>query len=235
MIIMDSDETFTIQRVSAQQLLEKEFSMPQRVILGNVIQVGYQNWHDFLRKDTTPAFLKTKRAEKLKPEIKNMAVEYAVMQACNKGLIPLKWSLEQTNNIALKYLNLKSSDGKCVFTINQTASAGTRSRHAKFRDELDAPFQSSLNLYPDDGDKRKFITEPDFTYYCEINHGYQSEKPVFALVGKPAAKRGWLGQLSLLNQIQLLPQGEAEDTLTAAGDVRKFSLDDFQNFMEEHK
>ncbi|KRK34366.1 hypothetical protein FC07_GL000573 [Loigolactobacillus bifermentans DSM 20003] len=231
---MESDETFTIQKVSAQQLLMKEFSMVQRVILGNVIQVGYQSCNDFMQSSKIPLFLKMERASKLIPEIKNMAVEYALMQACNKQLIPLKWSLEQTNNIALKYLKLKSLDGKCIFTVNQTSCAGKRSRHAKFREELDLPFQSSLNLFPND-DTHQFIVEPDFAYYCEINHGYRSETPLFAVVGKPAAQNGWLGQLSLLGQIQLLPKSEADDTRTAAEDLRNFNLSDFQDFMEEHK
>ncbi|WDC92806.1 hypothetical protein PSR33_09610 (plasmid) [Latilactobacillus curvatus] len=231
---VDSKEMFRMQGISALELLEAQFPMVQRVIVGNVINVGYQHLFSFTHDPATPNFLKLGRASKLKPEMKNMAVEYAFMQACNKGLIPLKWTLESTGNSSIKYLKLVTSDNSCVFTINQTASAGRRSRHAKFRDQLDDTFESSFNLFPEGSDTRTIITEPDSAYYCEINHGYQSDSPTFAVVGKPAKNHGWHGQLSLLNQIQLLSKGEANDARTGIRDLEKFGKDDFAEFIIEH-
>ncbi|VDG25762.1 hypothetical protein [Lactiplantibacillus mudanjiangensis] len=225
---MKNDNMLVLSQVSPQQLLVDEFSIVQRAIMGNAVTRGYQNVTEFQKR--CPDFLRTKHAEKLIPELKNMSVEYAIINACEKGLIPLKWSFEDTHNKKDKYLKLISLDGRCLFTVNQTRSAGTKSRLAKYRQDLDDSFQTKLNLFPADD-----IILAKQPYYFELNHGYQSKEPKFAVIGKPKETRGWLAQQSLLNQVQLVPKQDRADLKTATKDIQNFNWGDFEQYIDAHE
>lgn len=221
------DDDFKLQRFSPQEFLNNEMDQTRRIILGNVTKAGYELAMKYIQ--SAPSFLRMSRAKKLIPEIKNMAVEYSIMEACNRGSIPLQWSIENTNNPAIQYLKLTTKNNNCVFTVNQTASAGTKSRDAKFRNGLSDAFQSSLNLFLEDNKDNSGLNEG---FYFEINHGYESKEPKFAIIGRPMSGNGWDVQYSLLNQIQLLSKGDAIDVSTATEEIKEFNQHDFEEYLD---
>lgn len=226
--MMVNDKSLILAQVSPEQLLLDEFSTMQRAIMGNAVAIAYRNVIEFQKK--RPDFLRTVHASKLVPEFKNMSVEFSLMNACEKGLIPLQWSFEDAHNKKDKYLKLISLDGKCLFTVNQTKSAGTKSRLAKYRQDLDDSFQTKLNLFPADG---SIMAEQP--YYFELNHGYQSKVPMFAVIGKPKEGRGWLTQQSLLNQAQLVPEQDRTSVKTATKEINNFTWSDFEQYISAHE
>ncbi|WP_143451610.1 hypothetical protein [Levilactobacillus brevis] len=228
MAIPSNSDTFKMQKKSPQQYLDERISFANRALIGSAISVAYQNVVEYMHK--SPDFLKTQHAQKLLPEIKNMAVEYTLIQACNNGIIPLTWSVEQNTNRSGCFVELKSDDNGCVFTINQTKSRGTKSRKAKLREDLDDVFQSKLILFSSDAEAVNNSIINERPLYFEINHGYQSTEPLFAVVGRPNLDAGWEMQYSLLNQVQLLSKGESNDIKTAAHDLEDFSNSDFEEY-----
>lgn len=226
---MKKDELFIMQKKSSIEETKKVLSKAQRVICGNVVNVAYGNVDSFL-KHKAPEWLTSYRGGKLIPEMKNMAVEYTLIQACNRGLLPLKYSLEPTKNKAITYLKLVSLDNKSVFTINQTKDENTSSRSAIFRSELKSPFQSYFNLFDESEDE--IITSP-YDNYFEIDHGYKTASPSFVVLGMPDENHSWMGRLRLLNQIQLLPKNEATDIKTQTQELTNFNISDFESYISK--
>lgn len=211
---------------SVFSLLEHTVTPTQKILMGGIVTASYQAVQNFLRVEA-PDFLMTPRAKKLIPEYKNMAVEYALARACDQNVIPFSYDFGEVPQNKGLFLQLHSRNGQVVITVNQTRTRHSISRDAKFRMALFDEYDSRLILF-DDEEVYKGAT------YLELNHGYQSQSPKFAVLGKPC-ENGYLQGISLPTGLSVSSGGERRDIKTTAKQMAAFSPEEFRRLKQDSK
>lgn len=215
---------FSESSQSAQELVQTLLTSTQQRLVIGIISAGYQAEKHFV-STTAPSWLQSDRAEKLYPELKNMAVEFSLRRACDQHVIPFSYEIGTIENNKNKYLKLVNEASHVVLTVNQTPSDKRASRNAKFRASLFDQCENRLVLFDDE------VRSNDHMY-LELNHGYQTDKPSFTVLGKPNANGLWEARLNLQNNVQLISVGEEQDIKTTAKEVASFDASEFQKYQE---
>ncbi len=206
----------------AREVIEHAFPIELRMKFPQIILNAYM-WSYRIVKNTP--LLNWERGRTLTPNIKNIAVEFFLVQEIKKGNLPLKWRVSYTSNKSASLIDLFTDD--FLLHINQVAKPTKIARAAFCRDQHIQPFQS----YIDFDDNYEYInTVEKKQKYFQLNHGYQSQEPLFVNLGIPGANRKWIDNIQLLKEFAVYdgryPKSKLED-------IKEFSLEDFQLFAEE--
>lgn len=222
---MDNNNSLLVAKAVAKDELEKVFDKETQLITNQCIASGYKKVIDFYK--SAPEWFFEGRGERIIPELKNTAVEFCMMRACDRKLLPFSYDLEKNARKTGQFLKLSS--GKASLTINQTQNSRKSSRDAKFRKELLRTFTTSLNLFNLDDE---FVPSK---YYFEVNHGYQTSKPLFTVAGIPDGNHGWIISKKLNNGFIILSDSEKDDLQTVSKDIEGFQPEEFKEFLNETK
>lgn len=218
---------FILQKESGLNKLESVFDTYTRSITGNCITTAYSMVYDYWDLKA-PDWMTFGRGDVILPYLKNLAVEFQLVQACNKGLLPFTYEILPNRNNSACYTKFTNLDENVVLTANQTKNTKKSSRDAIYRNDLQEVFQSKLALFEED---KEIDNQNNIEYYSELNHGYQSKVPTFAVVGIPDANRDWFARLNVLQQVNFLSKGERKDLKTVSKDLAGYNEKDFKDFI----
>lgn len=222
---MEQKQHFSLSNIAPQKLVQTLLTATEQRLISGIVKAGYEAEKKYVSTNA-PEWIQIDRAQKLYPELKNMAVEFALRRACDHGVIPFTYKIGTVEQNKNKFLELVSTgDKKVILTVNQTPTDKHASRNAKFRSNLFDQCESKLILFDDEERSTGAI-------YMELNHGYQTEIPAFTVLGKPNADGKWEARLSLQNNIQLLSKGEEADIQTTAKQMSEFGPDEFNQYKE---
>lgn len=213
-----------IAKAVASDEFEKVFDRERQILINQCVNTAY----DMVTKYSlqAPEWITSGRGKRIIPELKNSAVEFCIIQACKRNILPFEVSFENNARKTGKYLKLKYKEAS--LTVNQTRSVKVSSRDAKFRKELLRTFTTCLNLFNID---ENMIPSK---YYFEINHGYQSKTPIFTVAGIPDGNHGWIFSKKL-NMLTALSKGESDDLKTVSKDIESFGPDEFRKYLNDVK
>ncbi|GEM01927.1 hypothetical protein SAMN05421839_1184 [Halolactibacillus halophilus] len=143
--------------------------------LGQLVTDAYK-WSSLLQENTLQ--LKTIRGKKrLLPEIKNVSIEFFLIQAMKNNELPFKYRFANNVRGSHPYLELYNDD--TIIHVNQVSRKNMCARKAICRDVLFKPIQSYI----------EFEELDEISYhekrYFQLNHGYQTSTPEFVTLGIP--------------------------------------------------
>ncbi|HFK1463289.1 hypothetical protein SAMN04487919_104334 [Bacillus sp. ok061] len=211
-----------IPEKSAREVIDENFTKEIRVKLQRIIYDAYM-WSFRLVENT--ALLNWERGKTLLPNIKNVAVEFFLVQEIKNGNLPLNWRVSYTSNKSASLIELYKDN--LLLHVNQVTSKNNIARPAFCRDQYIQPFQS----YIDFDNNLKFVeTVEEKPKYFQLNHGYQSQEPLFIALGIPGANRKWIERIQLLDEFVVI---EGKYPKSKPEDIKEFSLEEFQRFAEE--
>lgn len=208
---------------------ENEFPKNELKIINSTVYRGYSIADEFYKE--APEFLKSKSALNIAPELKNKAVEFSFFKACELGLLPYKFDYVLNESNGQYYVKMINRNND-IITLNQTQSDKKPSRKANFRENLNASCQTTLDLFGDNIIKE--IQNNDSGNYFEINHGYQSTKPKFVVIGAPSLNNKWISKLRLNTLVYSVSnEGKGKDIITKTKEISGFDLNGFDKFLKE--
>lgn len=207
------------------EILEDSKSLINRVIpfevrkkLVKCIVDAYQ-WSDLLLKNTA-VFHSIRSRKRLLPEIKNVAVEYFVKEAVKNKELPFKYRIGYNSNRSHPFIELFNDS--VLIHFNQVKRKNQGARKAFCRDRYLRPIESYIDF--EDG-KIKF----DDQLYFQVNHGYQTEQPLFVTLGIPNEKGNFESSINLLEEFSVI---EGRYPKSKIEQVDEISFEDFQRFAE---
>lgn len=214
--------SIVIPEKSAREVIEDAFPKEVRMKLPNIIADAYK-WSYRLVENT--AILSWVRGKTLTPHIKNIAVEFFLVQEIKNGNLPLNWRVNYTSNKSASFIEFYSS--YVLLHVNQVSGKGRIARDAFCRDQYIQPFQSYIEF---DEENQYTGTVEDQLKYFQLNHGYQSTEPSFISLGIPGINKKWVDNIQLLEEYVVYngkyPKSKPEN-------IEDISLEDFQQFAEE--
>lgn len=168
--------------------------------------------------------LQTQRGKKHAfPEIKNLAIEFFMMQAVKNGELPFKHRTGYNSNRSHSFLELFNDDS--LFHFNQVRSKSMCARKAECRDRHIRPLSSYINI----DEQNNANIECDNQRYFQLNHGYQSSNPSFITLGIPNRKGVLEGTIFLLEEYRVVEGFYPKSKIESLDD---FSFEEFQRFAE---
>ncbi|WP_243555775.1 hypothetical protein [Priestia megaterium] len=183
-----------------------------------IIVDAYQ-WVYILTNNTD--MLKGIRARKKTiPELKNVAVEYFVLQAVKNGSLPYNYRMASNRNNSHTYLELYSEN--TLIHFNQVRNKSSCANRAYCRDRHIKPAYSYMNF-------EKNIIEFDEQRYFQINHGYQSTEPSFVTLGVPNEGGKLSAYINLFDEFTSIEGHYPKSKIEEVDDI---SFEDFQRFAE---
>lgn len=207
---------------SARELIEENFPRVVRMRLPQIIYDAYM-WSHRIVENT--ALLNWERGKSLTPNIKNIAVEFFLVQEIKKGNLPLNWRVSYTSNKSASLIELYT--GELLLHVNQVGNHNKIARAAFCRDQYIQPFQSYIDF---DGENLLTNTIQNQPKYFQLNHGYQSQEPLFISLGIPGMNKKWVEKIQLLEEFAVFkgkyPKSKPEN-------IEEFRLEEFQQFAEE--
>lgn len=223
---MDTENVILNKREPNSELV-KVLNKPQLVIAKNTVNIAYEQVELFFKTKVPDWIIKNPRWKKVIPEFKNIATEYFLMSACDKGLLPLSYCICENSGNTGDYVQFKFNKNNCILTVNQVRSKQRSSRNALFREEMREQFNSSFNL----SFKDEFHSDNMLEYYVELCHGYQSSKPHFVTLGIPDNNNGWMSYIDIKSPFLSVSKGEEKDIKTSTNDISEFNKEEFASFV----
>lgn len=218
---------------SASELVDEHFSHVNKAVLNRCTYIGYKQING-LTKDRNSFLcellkLDYFRNKNVKPELKNLAVEFMIIKACKQGALPFTTKYVENYKKTGNNLELFSSDNRAILTVNQVSDTNRSSRNAKFRINLRHKYNNQLSLF----DTNSSIADTNMLeLYFELTHGYQSEKPQFVVLGIPDSKGKWITKENISSVFERYTDIEREEISTVTNEISKFNKDDFGLFIE---
>lgn len=226
-----SKENIILNRREPNSELIKLLNNSQLIIAKNTVNIAYEQVELFFKNKVPDFLIKNPRWRKLIPECKNIATEYFLMSACDKGLLPLSYSICENYGKTGDYVQFKFKKNDCVLTVNQVRSKKNSSRNALFRKEMREQFNSRLNLYSED----EPYCDNMLKYYVELCHGYQSIKPQFVTFGIPDNDNRWISYIDIQSPFLRTSKGEEKDIQTSIKDISDFNNKRFESFIFKNR
>ncbi|MDU0331954.1 hypothetical protein ACTNDP_22135 [Paenibacillus barengoltzii] len=184
--------------------------------------VDAYKWSDILLSNTS-IFKSVRGKKRLLPEIKNVAVEFFIVQAIKNGEIPLNYRIKFNSNFSHPFLELYNND--VLIHINQVKSKNQCARKAFCRDRLIKPIQSYIDVDSDQGAHISY----DSQKYFQMNHGYQTSIPSFVNLGIPNSRGDMEASIQLLEEYRVVegfyPKSQIET-------IDEFTFEEFQRYAE---
>ncbi|MEK5036344.1 hypothetical protein MKY96_33480 [Paenibacillus sp. FSL R7-0302] len=211
---------FFVINPDPREVIEEYIPLNVRALLAKEITDAYQ-WSELIFNNTA-AFKSLRGRYKLLPEIKNLAVEFLMMQASKSGKLPLKYRTGYNSNHSHSFTELY--DDNVLLHFNQVKSKNKCGRKAYCRDRLVKPVQSYFDI-----EDNSLVVEENVQKYFQVNHGYQSETPLFISLGIPNSMGILEGRISLLDEITVI---EGARPVSQVKEIDDFDFEDFQRFAE---
>lgn len=225
-------KNFLINKECGPKIVDSYFDSTIKGILNNIICMGYgevnravNNSDPFIAKLLT---LDNYRNKNVTTELKNLSIDYLLMEACKEGMLPFEACYKSNSKGTGKNLRLISVDGKVSLTVNQVATKNRSSRDAVYRKNMQHKFFSQLNL----GEENSVYSDSSMLeYYFELTHGHQSLKPKFVVLGIPNDKGGWIVKESLSSPFIHYTDIEQDKINTETNKLSSFRRNDFEEFL----
>ncbi|MGN7359490.1 hypothetical protein ACTHPF_20385 [Paenibacillus sp. SAF-054] len=204
-----------------RQLIDTYLPASVRARMSQAIMDAYK-WSDLLLNNT--AIFKSLRGKKrLLPEIKNVAVEFFMIQAVKNGELPLSYRIKFNSNRSHPFLELYNAD--LLLHFNQVKSKDQCARKAFCRDRLIKPIQSYIDV---DNTSEASISY-DSQKYFQMNHGYQSSNPNFINLGIPNTSGIFEASVQLLEEYRVIEGFYPKSQIETIDD---FTFEEFQRYAE---
>ncbi|MDF7668543.1 hypothetical protein [Lactobacillus sp. ESL0703] len=218
---------------SASELVDEYFNHVDKAILNKCTYIGYKQIIELTKDQNTflSELLKLDylRNRNVKPELKNLAVEFMIIKACKQGALSFTPKYVENYKQTGSNLRLFSSDDRAILTINQVSDTNVSSRNARFRTNLRYKYNNQLSLF----DTNSSIADTSMLkLYFELTHGYQSEEPQFVVLGIPDSKGKWVTKENISSVFERYTDIEREEISTVTNEISKFNKDDFGLFIE---
>jgi len=228
-------KTILINQEFAPKIFYEYFINRTKVILNKIIFKGYYEVNKIEKQsDTTIGkflALDKYRNKNVIPEIKNLAIDYFLIQACIHGMLPFEANYQVNSNNTGHNLRMTTTDGKGILTVNQVTKINNSSRDAVYRKNMEHDLVSKLNLWGND-----LSTKDDSSvikYYFELTHGHQSLQPKFVALGMPNDKGGWIVKENLGSPFVNYTDVKPEEIYTAMNELSAFDKSDFEEFLSD--
>lgn len=202
-----------------REIINQCIPLEVRKKLTKLIMDAYQ-WSDLLIKNTS-VFKSARGIKRLLPEIKNVAVEFFVMQAAKNKELPFSYRIGYNSNHSHPFIELFNDS--TLIHFNQVRTKRSGGRKAFCRDRHLKPITSYIDF--EDGNTIKYEDQR----YFQVNHGYQTETPAFITLGIPNIEGKFESSIYLLEEFSVFegyyPKSKIEN-------VDELSFEDFQRFAE---
>ncbi|MDK8182135.1 hypothetical protein [Paenibacillus sp. UMB4589-SE434] len=204
-----------------REIIKSHISFSARSKLSNLVIDAYK-WSELLINNT--AAFKTLRGQKrLLPEIKNVAVEFFIIQAVKNKELPFLCRSAYNSNRSHTYLELYNED--TLIHFNQVSSKNKCGRKAVCRDRVTKPLES----YIDYSDNINPTISVDSKNYFQVNHGYQTSTPSFITLGIPNGEGILNGSIPLLQEFVVVEGFYPKSKIQTVDEI---SFEDFQRYAE---
>ncbi|MCA0150306.1 hypothetical protein LCD52_16095 [Rossellomorea vietnamensis] len=214
--------SIVVPEKSARQVIDENFPIELRSKFPKIINNAYF-WAYRTLQNTS--LLNWERGKSLLPHIKNIAVEFFLVQEIKNNNLPLSWRVSFTSNKSASLIELYNDD--ILLHINQVRNKLSIGRAAYCRNQHIQHFQSYIN-FENINDKNNTVQgKPK---YFQLNHGYQSQEPLFISLGIPGTNKKWVDNIQLLDEFTVV---EGQYPKSKPEDIKDFSLEEFQQFAEE--
>ncbi|MBA9086550.1 hypothetical protein FHR92_003028 [Fontibacillus solani] len=202
-------------------IIDSHIPMPVRARVCQAIVDAYK-WSEILLNNTS-IFKSVRGKKRLLPEIKNVAVEFFVVQAIKNGEIPLEYRIKFNSNFSHPFLELYNSE--VLIHFNQVKTKNQCGRKAFCRDRLIKPIQSYIEV---DNDLETHISY-DTQKYFQMNHGYQTTIPSFVNLGIPNDQGVLEASVQLLEEYRVIEGYYPESQIET---IDEFTFEEFQRYAE---
>ncbi|MDZ5782088.1 hypothetical protein [Marinococcus luteus] len=157
--------------------IDKQIPLEVRRYLGELTIEAYRT--SKLLMENTPALQFPRARKLLLPELKNIMLEFMIIQAVKNNKLPFNYRINFNSNHSHPYLELYNDD--ILIHFNQVRTKSSCARKAIFRDKILSSVQTEF-VFDEEVSSDDLFS--DKTYY-QFNHGYQTETPQFITLGIP--------------------------------------------------
>ncbi|MGX7133076.1 hypothetical protein [Enterococcus songbeiensis] len=218
-----ADFSYIFQEDNPEHFLTEIFDKETRIYLNSSVKIGYQLAIDTLKKEDS--WLNDLRGKEILPRLKTFGVEYMIVQYIRNGLLNLNYSINYTPGKNNTFLLFKDKLDKTDLIVNQSNSPARPSRYAKYRENRYNNFETYFDF-----DKKIFVEEKPV--YVELNHGYQTDVPIFTVLGIPKDSKTWYTSIPVDKEFELLTDNKAK-FITTEKEMSDFNFDDFEKHIKE--
>lgn len=165
------------------------------------------------------SFLKWTLGKKHRGYLDNIAVQFVLYEACNKGEFgDIKAQVVPNTAKSAYHVELYNDD--IIICINRAKNEHTTARKAIYRSILQTSNQLYFNL-----DKFEVMDEPG---YLELTHNHKEGKVNFINIGVPNGKGKWVERIDLTKELYVLDGSEKEKE----NKITREQLVKFKNFAQ---
>lgn len=213
-----------MQKANPRNKITELFPQDLRVKINTAVDNGYDLAIKTVTKDAS--WLSEGRGIINLPRLKSLAVEFILEKMIDNGAFPWHYEIRLNKTRNHNYLCISSIDGTFHLTINQCLNGDKPANQSNFRNAENQNFQS----YFDFGFNR-MVTEPSL--YLELNHGYQTDKPKFVMLGIPDENGQWYSAINLQNEFNILSNSGKLNTKESGPE--EFNPNEFKKFVKKSK
>lgn len=219
---MKTDDGFRIQKENPRKKLEELIAPTNRALITDVVNKGYmlaskasKDFPFISGQEGTTDFLS---------RMKSLAIKFYMKQYCDKGILPFKYKVKPNETKNHDYLLIYNDEGSFHLTINQCKNMNKPAVPAGYRIQENKNFQSYFDF---DFNEYKTSDFNDDNLYLELDHGYQSEQPMFIGLGIPKNDKSWYSVIDLAKETPVLRR----NFITKPADIKKIDVDTFKEFI----
>lgn len=173
-----------------RKIIDNCIDFDSRRLLGEAIIDAYK-WATLLQQNT-PQFRNTRGLKRLLPEMKNISIEFFLTKTIDVERLPFRYRYAYNSNKSHPFLEIYNDE--IVMHINQVANKSSCARKAFFREKFLKPVRSYMLF--EELDEINY----DNKHYLQMNHGYQTERPLFITLGLPNQEYKFEGAISILEE-----------------------------------
>ncbi|WP_106494850.1 hypothetical protein [Lentibacillus sp. Marseille-P4043] len=210
---------------SGKKMIKNLFKQQTRVHFNMAVNKGYE-MAIHAKENTNFLNYSKSRGKDLLSYLKNFAVEYSIIKYIESGLLPYDYEIKYNKNHSARYFVLFDQERKLELCVNQVNSKNNIGRKAFYRNKRIQSFNSYIKF--DDIQEPEIITEQP-TYF-ELNHGYQTMKPQFVVIGIPGTDGKWIDKVEISKELTLVQDTNTIQTKTEEID---FDFNKLQEYIEK--
>lgn len=217
-VSVQREDIFRMQKENPREKLNELIVPSNKFLLREIVDKAYLLVNK-TSKDTV--FISEQVGTKgLRSRMKTEAIKFLMKKYCDKGILPFYYEEKAVATGNHKYLLLYDKERKFHLTINQCRNLNKPAIPSGYRIRENQNFQSYFDF--GSGEYKTMDVEDD-SLYLELNHGHQSEKPMFIGLGIPKNNNEWYGVVDLVRETPVLSRKFATSPTEIKGiDVETF-------------
>ncbi|EOP21324.1 MULTISPECIES: hypothetical protein [Bacillus] len=221
---------FILQKDIPRQAIERSFPQNIRVEMNEAVAKAYELALSTL-ENTSYLNDSDGRGKDSFPYLKNFAVEFVLRNFIKQGKLPYKYEIKYNRNKSARYFIMKNLENTVEICVNQVKRKSCIGRPAHYRNQRIKQFQSYMLLDDQEQENSEIdiISKPPI--YFELNHGYQSFKPTFVVLGIPNKIGEWVDYIEISKELHVLENPSGIQTQVA--NVEDFDLNEFLEYLNE--